>query len=220
MIAENYCNNTDCEFYDRVNDFNDKCLYSTSCGSVCAKKGVERRYIDSMLNGGLKHKRNKKIKYDGGKMMGKRWCDNAQCVGYEAYSGDGICVHSVNDGSDCANEALGDIYASRMLNGGKESLYNQDIKSDDGKPELSLVPWQIAYDIAECRSYGVSKYGDSESWREVELSRYINAMLRHALAFVRDNNGKDEESGIEHYKHAACNLAFICELMKGKCEDD
>ena len=30
---------------------------------------------------------------------------------------------------------------------------------------------------------------------------------------------KDAESGIEHYKHMACNMAFICELMKEKAND-
>jgi hypothetical protein len=42
----------------------------------------------------------------------------------------------------------------------------------------------------------------------------VNALLRHTLAFWEDNSSVDEESGIPHYKHMACNLAFICELMK------
>lgn len=31
---------------------------------------------------------------------------------------------------------------------------------------------------------------------------------------MQDPSGKDEESGIEHYKHMACNLAFICEMER------
>lgn len=94
--------------------------------------------------------------------------------------------------------------------------YNQTIKADAGKPRLTLVPYQILYDIAEVREYGVKKYGDSESWRKVELIRYIDALLRHLLAFCSDYNSKDSESGIEHYKHMACNMAFICDLMSKK----
>ena len=92
---------------------------------------------------------------------------------------------------------------------------DQTIKADEGKPELRLVPFQIVRDIAQVRSYGNAKYGDSDSWRRVEPERYIDAMLRHALAFAEDPRGVDEESGIEHYKHLACNVAFLCELMKG-----
>lgn len=93
---------------------------------------------------------------------------------------------------------------------------DQTIKADAGKPELRLVPWQIVRDIAQVRTYGNRKYGDSESWRRVERERYIDALLRHVIAFAEDPDGLDAESGIEHYKHAACNLAFLCEMMKGE----
>ena len=93
---------------------------------------------------------------------------------------------------------------------------DQTIKADAGKPRISLVPMQILRDIAEVREYGYAKYGDSNSWRRVELQRYIDAMLRHIIAFVEDPDGVDAESGIAHYQHAACNMAFICEMMRGR----
>lgn len=96
------------------------------------------------------------------------------------------------------------------------SEYNQQAKADGGKLELDLVPMQILRDVAEVRMYGNKKYGDPENWRTVELRRYVNALLRHTLAFVEDYASRDEESGIEHYKHMACNMAFICEMMKAK----
>lgn len=94
----------------------------------------------------------------------------------------------------------------------KEKHYNQEIKADFGKPKISLVPPQIIKDIAEVREYGVKKYGSAESWRKVELERYIDAFLRHSIALIEDIESVDEESRIEHYKHAACNLAFIAEI--------
>lgn len=87
-------------------------------------------------------------------------------------------------------------------------------KFDDGKLQLSLVPSQIIRDIAEVREYGVAKYKDPDNWRKVELQRYIDAFYRHWLDFINDPHSVDEESGIEHYKHCACNMAFICELME------
>lgn len=99
---------------------------------------------------------------------------------------------------------------------------DQNAKADAGKLQLSLVPTQIVKDIAEVRMYGNRKYGDSENWKSVEVRRYIDALLRHTLEFVRDLNSVDAESGIAHYKHMACNMAFICEMMSGnfpqKCE--
>ena len=94
-------------------------------------------------------------------------------------------------------------------------MNKQEAKADAGKVEIDLVPTQIIRDIAEVRMYGNAKYGDPDNWKTVELRRYVNALLRHTLAFMDDHEGKDEESGIPHYKHMACNLAFICELMKG-----
>ena len=92
--------------------------------------------------------------------------------------------------------------------------YNQNAKADGGKLELDLVPMQIVKDIAEVRMYGNRKYGDPNNWKTVELRRYVNALLRHMLEFVEDYEGEDKESGIAHYKHAAWNMAFICEMMK------
>ena len=91
---------------------------------------------------------------------------------------------------------------------------NQNAKADAGKLEIDLVPMQIVRDIAEVRMYGRKKYGSAENWRSVELRRYINALLRHTLAFANDIYSKDEESGIPHYKHMECNLAFISELIR------
>lgn len=96
---------------------------------------------------------------------------------------------------------------------------DQTIKADAGKPHLHLVPSQIIRDIAEVREYGNAKYSDPESWRRVELDRYVDALYRHLLAFVDDPGGRDAESGIEHYKHMACNMAFICEMMLKKEAD-
>ncbi|MBR6738806.1 MAG: hypothetical protein IKL99_03965 [Oscillospiraceae bacterium] len=87
-------------------------------------------------------------------------------------------------------------------------------KYDDGKLEIDLVPPQIIRDIAEVRMYGTKKYGDPNNWRDgIEPRRYANALLRHTLAFMEDIHSVDEESGIPHYKHMACNLAFLCQMI-------
>lgn len=94
-------------------------------------------------------------------------------------------------------------------------MHCQAAKQDAGKPRLSLVPSQIIWDIAEIRQFGNEKYHDPNNWKTVEIERYIDALYRYFLRFLDDPKGKDEESGLEHYKHMACNMAFICEMMTG-----
>lgn len=93
---------------------------------------------------------------------------------------------------------------------------NEEAKADRGKPELTLVPLQILYDIARVRMYGTQKYKDPDNWKRVEPVRYRNAMLRHMIAYLEDPYGVDEESGLPHLSHLACNVAFLCALEKDK----
>lgn len=96
----------------------------------------------------------------------------------------------------------------------KES--GQEAKLDKGKMRISIVPLQIISDIAEVREYGIAKYKDPDNWRRVDIERYANALFRHFAAFLHAPGSVDAESGIAHYKHMACNMAFICELMAGQ----
>ena len=89
---------------------------------------------------------------------------------------------------------------------------DQTAKADAGKPKLTLVPPQIIWDIAEVREYGNKKYGDPDNWKTVDIQRYRDAAYRHFLQYVEDPDSVDLESGILHYKHLCCNLAFLCEM--------
>lgn len=95
-----------------------------------------------------------------------------------------------------------------------DKTVSQFAKADNGKLQISLVPMQINKDIAEVRMYGTNKYNSPNNWVIVEMQRYVDALLRHLIAFIEDNNSVDEESGIPHYKHAATNMSFICEMMR------
>lgn len=100
-----------------------------------------------------------------------------------------------------------------------EACVMSGAKFDKGKPKLTLVPQQIIYDIAQVREYGVKKYGSNENWKSVEIERYRDATYRHFLSYLKDPKGVDSESGIEHLKHLACNIAFLCELEVMDNED-
>lgn len=85
-------------------------------------------------------------------------------------------------------------------------------KDTKGKAKITLAPMQILKDIAEVREYGVKKYGSVDSWKEVPIEDYRDALLRHIIEYIKDPSGVDKESGIKHYKHITCNMAFICEM--------
>lgn len=86
---------------------------------------------------------------------------------------------------------------------------NQQAKADQGKLRLSLVPPSIVNWIANVREYGNAKYHDPDNWKQVETERYHNAMLRHVLAAWEDPFAVDEESGLPHLAHIACNVDFL-----------
>lgn len=87
-------------------------------------------------------------------------------------------------------------------------------KDDADKPRLSLVPMQIMFDVAAVREYGTKKYRDKDNWKTVSADRYREAAFRHFLRFLDDPDGVDEESGLPHLSHLACNIAFLCALKK------
>lgn len=102
----------------------------------------------------------------------------------------------------------------------EKKMNNQEIKADNGKPRLSLVPMEIIRNIARIREFGLKKYKEKESWKSVEVERYRDALLRHTLLYIEDPYGLDDESGLPHLWHLACNVAFLCELEKGKFKNN
>lgn len=93
-------------------------------------------------------------------------------------------------------------------------MSDQTVKSDSGKPKLTLVPRRIIFAIARVREYGNDKYpeGGPDNWKQVEKERYQNAAFRHFMAYLDKPDGVDEESGLPHLWHLACNIAFLCEM--------
>lgn len=91
-------------------------------------------------------------------------------------------------------------------------MQDQTAKADAGKPRLTLVPRRIIYAIARIREYGNRKYHDPDNWKTVEISRYRDAAFRHFLAYLDDPGSLDEESGLPHLWHLACNVAFLVEM--------
>lgn len=89
--------------------------------------------------------------------------------------------------------------------------------------QVMIEQLKIIYNIPEeklarIRMYGNQKYpeGGEDNWKRVEPQRYRDAMFCHMLAYLDDPGSKDEESGLPHLWHLACNVAFLIELEWNK----
>jgi len=138
-------------------------------------------------------------------------CQNPQIFSYgnkctnpsDDCDGFGESVSSVNA------DILGDTTTDKIF---KSFYSSQEAKADSGKPRLTLVPRKIIWAIGKIREYGCSKYKDPENWKRVSAERYRDAAYRHFMKYLDDPYGKDEESGLPHLWHLACNIAFLIEM--------
>ena len=99
----------------------------------------------------------------------------------------------------------------------KPTNNDQQAKADAGKPRPTLTPVSLIDAVTAVRMYGNAKYHDPENWRQVEPQRYRDALYRHWLAYLKGEKC-DQESGLPHLWHLACNAAFLIE-MEGSIHD-
>lgn len=86
-------------------------------------------------------------------------------------------------------------------------------KYDSGKPRYGLIPPLAEEELAKVLTFGAEKYAP-DNWRKVDdLTRYVDATMRHISAY-RKGEKLDGESGLHHLAHAMCCLTFIVELEK------
>ena len=86
----------------------------------------------------------------------------------------------------------------------------QEVKDTKNKPNWSLVSLKGFENVVKVREFGVKKYKDPENWKKVDPVDYLNAIKRHITEI--DEKGLfsvDEESGLPHLAHIACNAYFL-----------
>ncbi|KKN77099.1 hypothetical protein LCGC14_0364400 [marine sediment metagenome] len=92
-------------------------------------------------------------------------------------------------------------------------------KFDVDKPPLGLLSRIALEETAQVLAFGAYKYG-RDNWRGgVNWQRYIDAALRHIMAFA-EGEDLDPESGLSHMAHAACCIMFLLEYAKTHPEFD
>ena len=92
---------------------------------------------------------------------------------------------------------------------GKSGSTKGSLKYDGDKPQMDLVPLSSAYAVAQVLTFGAKKYS-ANGWKDVPdaRTRYQAAMLRH-MTQVQEGEEFDEDSGLPHADHIACNAMFL-----------
>lgn len=102
-----------------------------------------------------------------------------------------------------------------MLSNNFTSIKTTDVgkKNDAGKARYDLVLPEFEDAVAKVLTFGAEEYG-ANNWQKVEdrENRYYAALRRHIAAW-RKGEELDEESGLPHLAHAACNIMFL--MYKG-----
>ena len=90
---------------------------------------------------------------------------------------------------------------------------NYDIKKDNGKLRMDLVPPEWLLEASKVLTFGLQKGYKENSWRDVEINRYIASTHRHLNAFQMGEL-TDPESGLSHLSHLLTNVGFLLSLTR------
>ena len=99
------------------------------------------------------------------------------------------------------------------------------MKDKKDKIPVGLIPAVALFEVAKVLSFGRTKYYEG-SWVNVAPKDLLDAALRHIYTYQM-GEVYDNESGLHHLSHAACNLLFLLVLVVAKpatipvtvCED-
>lgn len=86
-------------------------------------------------------------------------------------------------------------------------------KLDEGKNRLDLIPPAATEGVGLVLTFGAKKYAPYNWTKGIAYSKIIAAIKRHLLAIERHED-IDEESGLLHVDHMACNTAFLQTFMR------
>lgn len=89
----------------------------------------------------------------------------------------------------------------------------QGQKKDKGKPDISMVSWELVELVSYVRMFGAKKYSRGQWKKGFAVTRSCAAALRHIFLFLRGETF-DKESKLSHLGHAVCALEHAIYDMK------
>ena len=95
-----------------------------------------------------------------------------------------------------------------MVDGGGKRLNN-------GKLPMELVPPSMIFAVAAVLGKGAEKYSARNWERGMSWTTVYACLMRHILKWMSPfHSDIDEETGLSHLAHAACNIAMLIEYEK------
>ena len=87
------------------------------------------------------------------------------------------------------------------------------LRYNNGKAELHQVPSSLTMAVAKTLMYGAQKYEKGNFRKGMSWVSVYDCLQRHMLKWL-DGEAVDEESGLPHLYHAACNISFLIEYAE------
>jgi hypothetical protein len=87
------------------------------------------------------------------------------------------------------------------------------LRYNNGKAELHQVPTSLILAVAKTLMYGAQKYEKGNFRKGMSWTCVYDCLQRHMMKWL-DGEQNDEESGLPHLYHAACNIAFLIEYAE------
>jgi len=131
------------------------------------------------------------------------------------------------DGKSSANPVIAPSLSEKTQSDNPTSRMNVaptgGLRDNKGKPNLAIVPMSLNVAVAEVlqrsSTDGGGKY-PMHNWRKgLYFVATASCALRHIYKWLAGEE-LDEETGLHHLKHAACNIAFLLEYIETHPELD
>lgn len=79
---------------------------------------------------------------------------------------------------------------------------------DSDKPRVDLLPPDALIEVAKVLGFGAKKYGDHNWLLGMSWLKLYGSTLRHLFKWCLGHD-RDEESGLPHLAHAACDVLML-----------
>lgn len=86
---------------------------------------------------------------------------------------------------------------------------------DEGKPDLTQLPWPALKRVAEVMMMGEKKYGKWNFMGGMDWTKLVGSTLRHCYKWL-DGEDDDDESHLSHLGHAAADLLMLIAIIEAK----
>jgi hypothetical protein len=86
----------------------------------------------------------------------------------------------------------------KIKDSGERSVYGSGAQRDnhEGKGRFDLIPSQAMFRLARWFEMGAKKYSDRNWEKGMDISRYVDAILRHAEKYKAGCNDEDHAAAI------------------------